>query len=70
MGDMGDYYRDVKEWKKERRKKLGIPCPDCQRLLPKAHPSILLPGQKCKMHPFRAPNPSPGDEPGNRKDMR
>jgi hypothetical protein len=55
MGDMGDYYNDLKADRKERRAKLGIECEDCKRLLPKANPSILLPGQKCKMHKFRAP---------------
>lgn len=55
MGDMGDYFNDLKADRRERRDRLGIECPDCKRLLPKANPSILLPGQKCKMHNFRAP---------------
>ena len=55
MGDVGDYWNAAKEYKRERRAKLGIPCPECQRLLPRTNPSILLPGQKCKMHNFRAP---------------
>ena len=47
MGDMADYYRDWKEHKKERRQKLGVKCPGCKVKFPKAHPTILLPGQKC-----------------------
>ena len=55
MGDMGELYNAMKDQRKEIRAKLGIECEDCKRLLPKANPSILLPGQKCKMHKFRAP---------------
>lgn len=52
MGDMGDTFRDWREYKKEQRAKLGVPCPECVRLLPKANPSILLPGQKCRIHTY------------------
>ena len=55
MGDTGDDYRAWKEAKRRYRKEHGVLCEDCIRLLPKAHPSILLPGQKCRMHPFKAP---------------
>lgn len=55
MGDMGDDYRAWREEKRKARKEQGIRCEECMRLLPKAHPSILLPGQKCSMHNFRAP---------------
>lgn len=55
MGDMGDYFNDMKQHRREQRAKHGIECEDCIRLLPKANPSILMPGQKCKMHNFRAP---------------
>jgi hypothetical protein len=59
MGDVGDYWKDVSAYRHDRRLKLGIECEDCKRLLPKANPSILLPGQKCKMHSFRAPHINP-----------
>ena len=55
MGDMGELYNAMKAERREIRTRLGIECEDCKRLLPKANPSILLPGQKCKMHKFRAP---------------
>ena len=55
MGDVGDAYKGLREWRKELRAKFGVECADCRRLLPMASPSILLPGWKCKMHPFRAP---------------
>ena len=58
MGDMGDDFRAWREAKHKARKEHGVLCEDCIRLLPKASPSILLPGQKCSMHPFRAPQRS------------
>ena len=29
MGDMGDYYNDLKEIRRDEREKFGIPCPRC-----------------------------------------
>lgn len=55
MSDTGDIYRAMREADKQQRREEGIECADCKRLRPKCHASILLPGQKCKMHPFRAP---------------
>lgn len=53
MGDMGDIYRSMKEDRKERRKKYGVNCPECNIKQPKRIPSILLPGQKCKVCGYR-----------------
>lgn len=50
MGEMGDFFRGMKEERQRRRAKYGVPCPECQRLLPKANPAILLPGQRCGIH--------------------
>ena len=47
MGDMAEVWREYNAIKKERRKRLGMDCPDCKVRLPKAHPKILMPGQKC-----------------------
>jgi hypothetical protein len=47
MGDMGDFWRDVKDSQRERKAKHGIACPGCREKFPKAPPKILLPGQKC-----------------------
>lgn len=55
MGDMGDDFRAHREHMRELRSKIGQPCPECQRLLPKASPSILLPGQRCRIHGYRDP---------------
>ena len=47
MGDQAEIWREYKRYQKERREKLGVRCPDCTVRLPKAHPKILMPGQKC-----------------------
>ena len=49
MGDMGDFYRDVKESRREYREKVGINCPGCNILQPNRTPTILTPGRKCKI---------------------
>ncbi len=57
MGDMGDYFNDLREARKERRAKHGVECPQCKAVRPKAHPSILLPGQRCKVDGYRDHRP-------------
>ena len=47
MGDMAEVWREYTEHKKARKKKFGLPCPDCTIKLPKAQPKILMPNQKC-----------------------
>jgi len=53
--EYGELCRELRDAKREARGKHGIPCPECVRLLPKAHPSILLPGQRCKIHKYKDP---------------
>lgn len=55
MSDYGDLCHDMREHKRMMRDKYGIPCPECERLLPKACPSILLPQQRCKIHGYKDP---------------
>lgn len=57
MSDMIETFRALDDTRKELRRELGRPCPECQRLLPKAHPKILLPQGWCKMHRYRDPRP-------------
>lgn len=57
MGDMGDLFRDLREDRRERRRTLGVNCPRCAEVRPKAHPSILLPGQRCRVDGYRDPRP-------------
>jgi hypothetical protein len=55
MSDYGDLCREMRTAKREARAALGVPCPQCVRLLPKANPSILLPQQRCRIHGYRDP---------------
>ena len=57
MGDMGDFYNAWRDERKERREKYGMECPECKQHRPKAHPSILLPGQRCKVDGYRDMRP-------------
>jgi hypothetical protein len=57
MGDMGELFNAFKEQKKELRAKYGVPCPECVSKLPKANPSILIPGQRCRIHGYRDGRP-------------
>ena len=57
MGDMGDYYNDLRDSRKERRARLGVECPQCAIARPKACASILLPNQRCKVDGYRDPRP-------------
>lgn len=59
--DYGDLCRELKEERRELRAKHGVPCPKCVELLPRAHPSILLPKQRCKIHGYRDPRPHLSD---------
>lgn len=63
MGDMGDYYNDIKSYTKERRERLGVTCPRCNDKQPKRTPSILLPGQRCKVDGYRDPRPRETEPP-------
>lgn len=47
MGDMAEVFNELRAYKKARRAKLGMPCPDCAVRLPRAQPKILMPHQKC-----------------------
>lgn len=53
MSDYRDLCQIIKDERRRTRKKYGVPCPECVRLLPKAQPTILLPGQRCKIHGYR-----------------
>ncbi len=57
MGDVGDFYNDVKKHRTALRAKFGVPCPRCPERRPKAQPSILLPQQVCKVDNYRDPRP-------------
>lgn len=57
MSDVVDDYRAMKEHRKAQRREHGIECPRCKVVRPKAHPSILLPGQRCRVDTYLDPRP-------------
>lgn len=57
MGDMGELYNDWKAHKKALRASYGRRCPHCTLLQPKREPTVLLPGQRCKVDGYRDPRP-------------
>jgi hypothetical protein len=58
MGDTGDDYRAMDAAKRERRLAFGVDCPGCKVKVPKAHPTILMPQQRCRVCGYRDPRPS------------
>ena len=57
MGDMAEVFNLLKERKREQRKLFGVNCPVCTERLPKAHPTIMLPQQVCKICGYKDPRP-------------
>lgn len=57
MGDMGELFNALREERRERRERLGVQCPQCRVKQPKREPTILLPGQRCKVDGYRDPRP-------------
>ena len=55
--ELGEFWRGVKESRRELRSKHGIECPECKRLQPKRNPTVLLPQQRCKVDGYRDPRP-------------
>ena len=49
MGDVGDTFNALREYRKERKAKYGIDCPGCRIKEPKRTPTRMLPGMKCKV---------------------
>ena len=49
--------RAMKDVRRRKRELYGVNCPKCAEVRPKAHPSKLLPGQRCKVDGYRDPRP-------------
>ncbi|WP_449103590.1 hypothetical protein [Pseudomonas veronii] len=62
MSDVAEMHGAIKDHKKRLRATYGVPCPECQRLLPRANPSILLPQQTCRIHRYKDQRPDLTDE--------
>ncbi len=61
-GDMGELFNAWRDQKKALRNRYGVNCPRCAEVRPKAHPSILLPQQRCRVDGYRDPRPYLTDE--------
>lgn len=57
MSDAIESMRDHGNLRRLLRARYGKPCPECQTKLPRAHPSILLPQQTCRIHHYRDQRP-------------
>jgi hypothetical protein len=55
VSDTIDDFRALKEHRREERRRLGVECPRCRQVRLKAHPSILLPGQRCRVDGYVDP---------------
>lgn len=51
--DIRAHFEGYKEEKRARRRKFGIPCPLCQNNRPRASPTLMMPGQKCKIDGYK-----------------
>ena len=65
MGDMGDYWREHKEYKRELRT-FWHECPDCKVAFGTA--SLVAPGRRCKHHKWLAPG-NVGDDKAALKEL-
>jgi len=62
MSEMIEAYKALKDHKKAVRAKYGVSCPACKVARPKAHPTILMPQQRCKVDGYRDPRPELTEE--------
>lgn len=65
MGDVGDYFNDLKAYRKALRAKFGVECPMCRAKQPKREPTVMLPGQRCKVDGYVDPRPRLTEEEQN-----
>lgn len=49
MGEMSEMYRDLRDARREERARLGIDCPGCRKVRPRANPTRLMPGRRCRV---------------------
>jgi hypothetical protein len=57
VGDAIEGFRALDDHRKALRAKYGVNCPQCAVKRPRAHPSILLPQQRCRVDGYRDPRP-------------
>lgn len=57
MSEIGDAFKDLLVHNRAIRAKFGVECPKCRTFRPKAHATILLPGQRCRVDRYKDPRP-------------
>lgn len=49
MGDMREGFDLMRDERRRRRAEQGVPCPGCPKVQPKRDPTVLMPGQRCRV---------------------
>lgn len=62
MSETIETYKAMGDHKKRLRAAYGVDCPVCIQKRPKAHPSILLPQQRCRVDGYIDPRPELTDQ--------
>lgn len=62
MSEQTEIYGAIKEHTRSLRSKYGVNCPQCAVKRPKAHPTILLPQQRCRVDGYVDPRPELTDQ--------
>ena len=57
MSDTIGDFKAMDAHRKDLRSAYGVSCPTCRVARPKAHPSLLLPQQRCKVDGYIDPRP-------------
>lgn len=57
MGDMRDVFDAMKDHRKGERARKGSLCVRCVTKTPNRSPSLLMPGQRCKVDGYVDPRP-------------
>lgn len=57
MSEAVDGFRALADYRREMRAAIGVPCPECKRKRPRAHATILVPEQRCRIDGYRDPRP-------------
>ena len=53
MSETVEIYRGMMEHRKEQRRLLGVDCIGCPKIQPKRTPTLLMPGQTCRVCGYR-----------------
>lgn len=57
MSEQAEIWKAMGDHRKRVRALYGVNCPQCAVKRPKAHPTILLPQQRCRVDGYTDPRP-------------